>query len=600
MPIPNRYPSKCHDCRTSVQPEEGLSARRAGDKAWCTFCHPCAGKRNLTLAPKKPQDLDVALRDDGHISLTLSKPMGEKFAIYKKICEQHGAKFDGVQRCNFVAIENAFATLGALQAQGFWADVTSEVIEACAKHAARIDQDQASAWTRLEVIKARLEALGQRLYPYQQTGVEWLATRDRALLCDEMGLGKTIQALTALPHSSPVLIVCPSIAKGVWVAEARKWRPDLSPTLLEGKGSFRWPTHQEMVVTNFDVLPTAPEFPPPGVCLVVDEAHALKSNKSLRTQRLRLMADDVRQKGGRTWLLTATPLLNRPPELWSLLQCAGLAQEAFGSWKGFSQAFNAKEKQTRDGKKWLEWGAPSETVQPAFAKVALRRLRKDVLPELPTKTYQDHFVDLKRKEEKAIDQTLLEDANMDRSWQAVLEAQELSDIGFEGLSKARALLAEAKIAAMLAMVEEFEEQGEPLVVFSAHDAPIQALAGRVGWLTITGETTSAKRQQRASAFQNSEEITWGESAPGNEGPPMGIAGNIQAMGTAITLTRASHVLFVDQAWTPALNWQAEDRICRIGQTRGCVVHRLVADHPLDRRVAELLGQKTSMVEGAIR
>ncbi len=79
----------------------------------------------------------------------------------------------------------------------------------------------------------------------------------------------------------------------------------------------------------------------------------------------------------------------------------------------------------------------------------------------------------------------------------------------------------------------------------------------------------------------------------------GIAANVKAGGTSITLTRAAHTAFVDESWTPAENAQARDRVNRIGQTRGTVCHRLIADHALDIRVSEILAQKIALIEGSL-
>ena len=144
---------------------------------------------------------------------------------------------------------------------------------------------------------------------------------------------------------------------------------------------------------------------------------------------------------------------------------------------------------------------------------------------------------------------------------------------------------DAKIPALLKMVEDFEEQEEPLVVFSAHRAPIDMLGERPGWATITGDTPPDERTRIEDAFQ--------------AGRLKGVASTIKAGGVAITLTRAAHALFCDLEWTPALNAQAEDRICRIGQTRGCVITTLAADHPLDERIVELLSSKSQLIDASV-
>jgi len=149
----------------------------------------------------------------------------------------------------------------------------------------------------------------------------------------------------------------------------------------------------------------------------------------------------------------------------------------------------------------------------------------------------------------------------------------------------RSALAMAKIPAMLALVEEFELAKEPLLVFSAHRSPIDLFLGRPGWAVITGDTPAKDRTKIEEGFQ--------------AGKYLGLAGTIEAAGVGITLTYAAHELFVDQEWTPALNAQAEDRALRHGQKRAVCIDILVANHPLDQRVAEILLEKTAIIESSI-
>lgn len=161
----------------------------------------------------------------------------------------------------------------------------------------------------------------------------------------------------------------------------------------------------------------------------------------------------------------------------------------------------------------------------------------------------------------------------------------LKDIPFELLSAVRKALATSKIPALLSLVEDYEESDEPLVVFSDHRAPVEVFEGRDGWATITGSTSPENRHDAVERFQ--------------AGELKGIAGTIKAMGIGLTLTRAHHVILNDLNWTPALNAQAEDRLCRIGQTRGVIVTRLVANHPLERRITELLVEKQKVIEASV-
>jgi SWI/SNF-related matrix-associated actin-dependent regulator 1 of chromatin subfamily A len=488
--------------------------------------------------------------------------------------------------------------------------------------------DQQAAEAPAESYETALAKTGAPpLFAYQKIAVEWLRTRDKALLCDEPGLGKTREALLALPRENrsrqekppPVLVVCPKIAKHVWDREARRDRPDLRPYMLEGQGSFRWPEPGEIVIVNYDILPDRGDIhtPPPTGCIVIaDEAHYLKTMRTQRTLRFKGLSEWTRQDRGWTWLLTGTPLLSHPLDLWSLCSCAGLAAETWGQLKQFKDLFGmvtkpcacrqcghkepAKDdsgrcpvKKDKKSKKACdcdnhvteatEWGTPGPEVSERFNKIALRRLRTEVLPDLPGKQYEDIAVILAAALKADIDEELPE------GWEDAIDhaIETQSGVNFTEMSGARAALAEAKIPAMLEFIDSYEEQDTPLLVFSAHTAPLEVLAERPGWELITGQVNASSKDRKRieDDFQ--------------AGKLKGLALNIKAGGTALTLTYAHHALFVDQEWNPGDNIQAEDRLVRIGQKSGVMIHRLVADHRLDQRLAEILDKKTKMIVGSL-
>jgi SWI/SNF-related matrix-associated actin-dependent regulator of chromatin subfamily A-like protein 1 len=364
----------------------------------------------------------------------------------------------------------------------------------------------------------------------------------RGLLADEMGLGKSAQALLAPPEGAAVLVVCPASLKYTWREEARRWRPDLQPVVLEGKGAFRLPQPGEIVVVNYELLPSsltgaAAELRTgaAGVHLIVDEAHKVKNYKAGRTRRVKVLAQLART----AWGLTGTPLLNRPDDLWGVLDCLGLAREAFDSWPRFLRLFGGR----RTDWGGLAWGDPAPEVPELLRRVMLRRTRQEVLPDLPAKQYRTVVVGLKRQLRPELD-------GLWQEWGPRMAASdELPP--FEHFSAVRERLAQARIPAMLELVEEHEQEGVPLVVFSAHRGPVEALRGREGWAVITGETSPAERHRVVRDFQ--------------AGRLKGVALTIQAGGTGLTLTHAWAVLFVDLDWSPANNVQAEDRVGRIGQ-----------------------------------
>ncbi len=310
-----------------------------------------------------------------------------------------------------------------------------------------------------------------------------------------------------------------------------------------------------------------------------------KNPDAKRSIACKNIRDAILEARGYLWGLSGSPMLNRPEELFQVLSVMDLHNEAFGNWRNFLHVFNGSVGENA-GKKY-EWGDPLPEAAVLLKRVMLRRERKDVLKDLPEKMYTDITMDLlDKKIQKQLNGIIkeLEEAGLD------IETMELADLMkqqviFEQLSRIRADLARVKIPQMLEFVEQCEDNEEPLVVFSAHRDPIDYLNTREGWTTITGSTTIPQREEIIADFQ--------------KGKYKGLGITIQSGGVGITLTHAAHALFVDLMWTPALNAQGEDRLCRIGQTRGVQIYRLVCNHPVELRVHELLTIKKEIIANSI-
>jgi len=621
------------------------------------------------------------------------KPKGwldERFADFRKAIE--GAIFNRTRKLNLATLDKVPGIIVRLREADFPVEISRELEERLSEHEVQLWHDVQAAKERARAFDAEMRERGKYLYPFQFTGVTWLAMKHGALLADEMGLGKTLQTLAALPANAAVLVIGPAVAKGVWRREIRAWRPGLRVSVLEGRGNFRWPEKGEVVILNYDILPDChtpeciarqkmtsrvvkgkhlddcrdpvdpeackgclvldskkpakgkhapgcknPERPsackgcypsmpgqhgaeclkaqgnvfipavqelarrckgclspaetvrdcagclpflkhcPEDIVVVADEAHNIKNVTAQRTVRFRGLGAAARAKNGRIWLLTGTPLMNEPTELWGVLQGAMMAQEVFGDFKKFVSLFNGKSLEHGG----FAFGTPeTEEVAERIQRVMLRRLRTEVMPELPAKRVEFRPVDVSSKALHECDEFMKTHGGIARIVKELGKA-----LKFETMSKIRAALATAKIPAMTEIVETFEEQDEPLIVFSSYRAPIDSLKRRPGWAVITGDTSNEERSRIEESFQ--------------AGDLKGLGCTIRAGGVAMTLTRACNELFVDQEWNPALNSQAQDRICRIGQTRPCLITVLVAEHPLDERIEELLTRKQEMIDASV-
>lgn len=545
--------------------------------------------------------------EDSQIEGRPTAYLAEDWAKYKGTMDKCGCYFNSYRKCQMVPRERLMDVIRELSVAGFTVEVDEHLdsMLAAVRSKADAERDKAkglhdAAVARAEAIDAALAQRGLALYPYQRDGVRWLSHRKGAGLFDEMGLGKTVQALIAAPDKAPMVVVAPAAVKGGWAKETKKWRPDIGfPMVLSGVGSFNWPGRGEIVITNYDVVPQPiqtsdnpkrpvyvfPDWmpkPAPGTLLIFDECHMLKNPRAKRTQACRLLASMVRANGGFVWGLTGTPLLNRGPELWNVLEVIGVAKEAYGARKTFMSMFGM------DGRP-----RPGGAVASALQKVSLMRRRIEVLPDLPEKTYHKVSVPIDPDTRRLADelQAKIEEAGVklaDITDVAALVAATKNtrlDIGM--ISRVRAALSKAKIGRLLEVVEEYEAQDKPVVVFSAHRGPVDTLGQRDGWEVITGDVVGLERTAVAQRFST--------------GGLRGLACTIRAAGIGLDgLQRASHVaVFADLEWTPGINQQAEDRICRIGQDRGVHIVVLVADHLLDEKVAELLSFKARIIESAV-
>lgn len=608
---PNKYAKSCARCNKWVAIGQGAIRKERG--AWITYCATCCPER--LAPPSQRPSIPNRLNADGSLTWNYNAeqlPLLRSFPGYKN-------RKVGEQWQTSVSVADADLRRTVEIAEQVGMEVAPELRERLASHV----EDNRLVQTAI----ARASADGKPLYPFQIEGVAWLSQGQLRLLGDDMGLGKTVQALAALDANRGTIAVVPNPVKFNWRNECRRWRPDLRP-VVQDAGEFAYPRKGELVIINPQALPErfgkmemqqigtkrkkvpvyavreADKAQLCGVQIIGDEAHLYKNSTALRSLRFRtlcLLALGLPQvvgrefsqeegeslasggllpeNAGRVYMLTGTPLLTRATDLWGVLNSGCMAERVFRHFGNFYKLFNATK--SRYG---TTWGMPKPEVPELLRRVMLRRMKTEVLKDLPAKTYTTLEVnglnaDLERR--------------MDELWEEYGDYLETADAAtdklppFEEFSRIRRELAESRIPNMLEYVEDCEEQEVPLVVFSAHRAPIEAMAdGCDHRAIITGDTKPAERQRIVDDFQAGRIKTIGLT--------------IAAGGVGITLTRSSTVLFTDLDWTPALNVQAEDRVCRIGQTaNGVQIIKMVSTHILDKHVQKLIDKKCALISAAV-
>lgn len=570
----NRFPGVCTVCGVRVAPDAGVAVRVDGKFSVLCASHAGGGVSQPPQPPRGPR-IRVSLSPSGdQVYFQPAEWLGSGFDRYRGALSG-STTYRKEDRRSEAPLGQLSTLSDRLRVAGFELEVHPDVVSAAQAHDARTQAQVVDARGHARAADELLRASGRSLMPFQAEGVEWLSAMSGAILADEMGLGKTIQVLLAAPAVGGVVVVCPKVAKGVWVREAARWRGDLRVAVLAGRGSFRWPVAGELVVTNYEVLPgdadraEAVASCPRGVTLVADEGHALKAGRgksgSARGRAFHALSTVARARGGRSWLVTGSPQLNDDyAEQWNLLGMVGQTGTVFGTYDQFLDLCGGSR-----GKYGVEWGGPVDASVPErLRRVMLRRVKKQVLPQLPEKVVEVVDVSLDRATLRTLESELAELRAAGVDVLGALErARASSRVRFDEVSRVREVLSRAKLAHALEMIEELEEAGEPVVVGSAHRAAIDVLGSRPGWAAITGDTSDAERRRIADAFQ--------------AGELRGIAGTTQAMGVAITLTRAHEMVVIDPMWVPELNRQLEDRIHRIGQTWTCRIRYLRADHAVD-------------------
>lgn len=427
---------------------------------------------------------------------------------------------------------------------------------------------------------------GGTLKQYQEEGV-WYAEywNGRILIADEMGLGKTVEALAWLqlhPEARPAIVVTTASAKLNWAREANKWMTRPKVQVLTGTNTSI-ALIGEIFIINYDIVDywkdTLYEIEPK--CLVLDECHSIKNERAKRTKALFHISKGIPY----VLSLSGTPILNRPVEIYNSIKITN--PTLFPNRWAFLQRYCGAK---RGPFGWDFNGASNiEELHEILTKnVMIRRLKKDVLKELPDKMYSFIPVEIEnRKEYDRAEEDIVEyirerkgDAKADRAAGAetLVMVEELKSLAVKG-------------AFHLAVeyIKDFLEQSDKkLVVFGIHQFVIESLISIFPdkCAYIYGGTPQPLRQQMVDDFQTNPNIRL-------------FFGNIKAAGVAITLTAASDILFLEIPWTPGELAQAIDRVHRISQVNAVHVRFLFGTNTIMERIANVIDEKLNVLSNVL-
>ncbi|MDO5435985.1 MAG: DEAD/DEAH box helicase [Clostridia bacterium] len=438
---------------------------------------------------------------------------------------------------------------------------------------------------------------GAELRGYQKRGYEWMSTLDRlhmgGVLADDMGLGKTIQVIALLQAAKEEkrtsLIVAPTSLTYNWLSELNRFAPDMTASVLTGNGLQRASLINHVKEnSDLDVLITSYPLIRRDIALmadyrfrfvILDEAQHIKNAGSAAAAAVKQLQADTR------FALTGTPMENGIGELWSVFDFV---------LPGYLPAYNTFIKRYQDGEN-------AEDLRARIGPFLTRRLKQDVLEELPDKTEIVLTARMTQEQQAVYNSAMLRlrprvreivEQKHGRGHAEILSAiTELREIcchpslvmdGYAGSSGKMELLSD--------ILPEAAASGRRILLFSQFTGMLRILRAALeeeGYsvMYLDGETPADERLRLTETF--------------NEGRTQIFLISLRAGGSGLNLTGADMVIHYDPWWNPAMEDQATDRAYRIGQTKKVDVIRLVTADTVEQKVVELGSRKKALFERLI-
>jgi SWI/SNF-related matrix-associated actin-dependent regulator 1 of chromatin subfamily A len=429
----------------------------------------------------------------------------------------------------------------------------------------------------------KIKGLNANLYPYQQVGVGFIQQHHgRALLADDMGLGKTLQAIAWLqhnPHINPTLIICPSSVKVNWQREIEKFTGNSSISTLSGRTPYK--VDSDYIIINYDIVSYwRKHLLSMGIqAMVLDEIHYLGNADSKRSKAVKGLSKKIDCVIG----LSGTPIENKVDNLWHPVSL--IDNTIFPSKWDFRKRYcGLRDVPYGCGKAWDGATNLGELNQILTENVMIRRLKTDVLKDLPSLTTSTMPIEIDNRKEyiKARDDftAWLEEKGKDASKASILTQ----------IEPLKQLAAVGKMKQSFDFIDNLIESTGKVVVMCTHKSIINELEKRYkkSCVKVDGSVTGAKRQKAIDDFMKMKDKKV-------------FLGNIIASGVGVDgLQRVcSDMVFFEYPWNPSQYAQARDRINRIGQTSKVSVWNLVSKDTIEEDILTILASKQKIFDKLI-
>lgn len=406
-----------------------------------------------------------------------------------------------------------------------------------------------------------------KLKPYQEEGVKFLARNPKCMLADEMGLGKTIQAIVAchVVEAERILVICPASVKGMWAKKIEEVLGKKANIISGYKGKAQG----DVNIMNYDLFAVDKfrknlrDYGNFDV-VICDEAHALKSGKSIRTRAVLGAKWGLIHRTKRMWLLTGTPILNRPLDLYVIMRSLG-GESLLGQYNAYFPFVFRYCAAYRERGQYLNTSGASnlEELRERLEPIFLRRTKDMVENQLP--------------EIECIDY----DFTMP-SMRNVLKDE-------EHIASARKQLGINKVIDCKNTIQDIIDGAGKILIFIHHQEVKKMLQQMYPEaLAITGLTPSHRRPIIVEQFRYDDDVKI-------------LIGQIKACGEGVDGLQyaCNHVMFLEKSWTPAEMDQAVARLHRMGQEHPVTVHSINSDSDLDTRMEFLLRNKIKTINKVV-
>lgn len=443
------------------------------------------------------------------------------------------------------------------------------------------------------------------LRPYQRTGYNWLKTLTNfgfgGILADDMGLGKTIQVIALLldqkeNFGGTSIVVCPSSLYINWQKEIGKFAPDINVLVVAGGTTYRSQlikdyNKYDVIITSYDLLKRdIEEYKDINFrYIIADEAQYIKNNNTKNARALKKL------KGDNRFALTGTPIENSLSELWSIFDY--IMPGYLFSYKKFKDEFENKIIKDKDS-------TAMETLQKLVSPFVLRRIKKEVLKELPDKTETVLYSKMSDTQLELYETFLAASKEEVR--------QEIEENGFEKsqmkilsiITRLRQICCHpalfidgynsevSKLNQCIELIEDAIKSGHKILLFSQFTSIFNILIDEferrdINFLVLTGRTKSDDRIKLVEEFNNDKNISV-------------FLISLKAGGTGLNLTGADIVIHYDPWWNMSVQNQATDRAYRIGQRKNVQVFKLIAQDTIEEKIQILQENKRNLSDAVIK